>query len=214
MGRTNDTDPDEASVRRAYRRYAPVYDLIFGPPMMVGRMRSVEIINGLPGKRVLEVGVGTGLSLRRYRKDIQVTGIDLSTEMLAVAKRRVERLGLPNVEALLEMDAQNLDFPDESFDVVVAMYVMSVVPDPQKVAAEMRRVCKPSGMVLVCNHFTAENPVRRGFERMLSPLSRWLGWRPDFPRGQLLSGTDLEVVRTHPVPPFNLFNVLECRRPA
>src|SRR5512135_334501 len=142
---------DIASVRAAYRRYAKIYDLVFGGVFAFGRSRALSLANRRGGQRVLEVGVGTGLSLSGHRTDNRVVGIDISPEMLAIARRRVERQRLSHVEALLEMDAGQLDFPDSSFDVVVAMFVMTVVPDPQQVMSELKRVCKPGGHIYVVN---------------------------------------------------------------
>ncbi|MGI9383290.1 MAG: class I SAM-dependent methyltransferase, partial [Methyloligellaceae bacterium] len=137
---------DVASVQRAYRRWAPIYDLTFGRIAEAGRLHAVEIINRRKGT-VLEVGVGTGLSLPRYADHLKITAVDLSPDMLARAQERVEDEGLSNVVGLHEMDAGALEFDDESFDTVVAMYVMTVVPDPERVMAELERVCAPGGEV-------------------------------------------------------------------
>ncbi|MEO5374797.1 MAG: class I SAM-dependent methyltransferase [Alphaproteobacteria bacterium] len=203
---------DLVSVRRAYRRYAPVYDILFGPAMNMGRIATVHEVNRLAPRRVLEVGVGTGLALPRYRRDCAVTGIDVSREMLALARRRVERRRLTHVEQILEMDAQSLAFPDAHFDVVVAMFVMSVVPDPVRCLAEMRRVCRADGAILICNHFFAPERSAAWITRSISPFARSLGWRPDFTLDTLLDDGLLTVVSRQPVPPFGLFSLLECRK--
>ena len=127
----------------------------------------MRIANDRPGQRILEVGVGTGLSLPHFRSDLRVTGIDVSAEMLEKGKRRTERMGLAHVEGLHLMDAENLEFPDNTFDAVLALYVASVVPDPARFAAEMRRVCIPGGTIVVVNHFTSENPLARFMEKRL-----------------------------------------------
>jgi phosphatidylethanolamine/phosphatidyl-N-methylethanolamine N-methyltransferase len=202
---------DLESVRRAYRRYAPVYDLVFGPVMNMGRMRTVRAVNQMAPPRILEVGVGTGLSLPHYRRDIDIVGIDVSADMLAVARERVRQKGLSNVRGLHEMDAEKLEFDDGEFDVVVAMYVMSVVPHPELCLSEMRRVCKPGGVIVICNHFYAEDDAGRPLVQLLSPMARWLGWRPDFRLDAILSDSDLEVMSNQSVPPLGLFNVLQCR---
>ena len=154
---------DAASVRHAYRRWAPVYDFTFGLIAEAGRKNAVQIINRRKG-RVLEVGVGTGLSLPCYGSHLTITGIDLSPEMLAKAQDKVERKALGNVVALHEMDAGALAFPDESFDTVVAMYVMTVVPEPDRVMRELERVCAAGGEVILVNHFSQDEGVR-GFIR-------------------------------------------------
>ncbi|WP_207458853.1 methyltransferase domain-containing protein [Azospirillum sp. SYSU D00513] len=206
---------DSESIRNAYRRYARLYDKVFGTIMAPGRHAAVERINRRGGLRVLEVGVGTGLSLPDYRKDIRVVGIDLSTDMLRIAQKRVRDERLDNVEGLLEMDAGKLAFEDGSFDLVVAMYVMTVVPDPQGTMAELQRVCKPGGDILIVNHFAETRPgIRRTVERQLAPLSKTLGWRPDFTLDSLLAGSEVEVAALEQVPPFGLFSVLNCRNTA
>ena len=151
---------DAASVRHAYRRWAPVYDFTFGLIAEAGRKNAVQIINRRKG-RVLEVGVGTGLSLPCYGSHLTITGIDLSPEMLAKAQDKVERKSLGNVVALHEMDASALAFPDESFDTVVAMYVMTVVPEPDRVMRELERVCAAGGEVILVNHFSQDEGVPR-----------------------------------------------------
>lgn len=170
---------DLSGIRKTYKRYAGHYDMVFGPVFHPGRRMAVEAVNQRPSQRVLEVGVGTGLSLPLYRDDARVTGIDISPEMLARAREKVTAQALPQVEQLLEMDAENLEFEDNSFDVVVAMYVASVVPHPDRLMQEMQRVCVPDGDILIINHFASQNPVLRRLERTLKPLSQMLGFHPD-----------------------------------
>ncbi|MFD1623174.1 class I SAM-dependent methyltransferase [Azospirillum griseum] len=204
---------DAVSIRAAYRRYAGFYDRVFGTLLASGRHAAVAWLNRRGGLRILEVGVGTGLSLSDYRTDNRVVGIDLSTDMLKVAQERVAREHLTHVEGLLEMDAGKLAFADGSFDVVVAMYVMTVVPDPQGTMAELERVCKPGGDIVIVNHFAAPRPgLRRTVENWLAPLSKKLGWRPDFTLDSLLRGSPLSVESVETVPPFGLFSLLHCRR--
>ena len=145
------TAVDNDSVERVYKKLAKVYDLTFGPTLHPGRLHAIEQIGIKGGDRVLEVGVGTGINAALYPNDCHVTGIDLSSSMLKRARERVARKGLQNIE-LLEMDAAKLKFPDESFDVVYAPYVMSVVPDPVRVVHEMRRVCTRGGKIVLLNH--------------------------------------------------------------
>lgn len=170
---------DLASIRNAYRRYANHYDRVFGPVFAQGRHYAVDALNKKPGQRILEVGVGTGLSLPYYDRRSRVVGIDISPEMLAKAETRVAEECDGQVEDLLVMDAEALDFPDNSFDSVVAMYVASVVPNPDRLISEMRRVCRPGGDILIVNHFASRNPVLRGLEKGLRPLSKLVGFRPD-----------------------------------
>jgi phosphatidylethanolamine/phosphatidyl-N-methylethanolamine N-methyltransferase len=198
---------DEHAVRRAYARWAPVYDLSFGKIADAGRIIAVDTINRRRGK-VLEVGVGTGISLPRYRRHLRVSGIDLSPEMLDKARDRVTRLGLSNVDELVEMDAGNLTFGDETFDTVVAMYVMTVVPDPRKVMAELNRVCKPGGEVFIVNHFSQERGVRGFIEKVMAPFAEQLGWRSEFSINTILTQDGLHLVEERPMRPFGLFKLL------
>jgi phosphatidylethanolamine/phosphatidyl-N-methylethanolamine N-methyltransferase len=198
---------DAASVRHAYRRWAPVYDFTFGLVAEAGRKHAVEIINRRKG-RVLEVGVGTGLSLPCYGSHLTITGIDLSPEMLAKAQDKVERKKLDNVAALHEMDAGALAFPDESFDTVVAMYVMTVVPEPERVMRELERVCAAGGEVILVNHFSQEEGVRGFIERRLAPFADLIGWRPVFGIDQVLVCEDLRLAERRALRPFGLFTML------
>jgi phosphatidylethanolamine/phosphatidyl-N-methylethanolamine N-methyltransferase len=198
---------DADDVRAAYRRWAGVYDAVFGGVSAWGRRRAVAEVNRLPGARVLEVGVGTGLALPHYRREKRITGIDLSAEMLHRAHSRVAEARLSHVEALLEMDAEATSFPDSGFDIAVAMFVASVVPHPRRLLAEMRRVVRPGGHILFVNHFAAEGGPRWWAERALAPASRALGWHPDFAVDALLTPEDRARAAFSPVPPFGLFTL-------
>ena len=198
---------DTAAVREAYKRWAPVYDFTFGQVAKAGRIHAVEIINRRRGK-VLEVGVGTGLSLPSYAPHLRITGIDLSPEMLDKARERVEERGLSNVEALYEMDAGNLQFADDSFDTVVAMYVMTVVPDPERVMRELQRVCAPGGEVILVNHFSEDEGVRGWVERKMAPLADKLGWHPVFPVDKVMGCKGLRLSERRSLRPVGLFTML------
>jgi phosphatidylethanolamine/phosphatidyl-N-methylethanolamine N-methyltransferase len=177
------------AVKAAYRRYAKVYDAVFGPVLQPGRKAVLEALQCRPGDRVLEVGVGTGLSLPLYPPFVRLTGVDLSREMLEKARARVERRGLANVEGLHEMDALAMDFPDASFDKVVAMYVVSVVQEPARLLRELHRVCKPDGEIFIVNHVRSSNPVVGALERSLARFSDQLGFHPDFELHSLVNGS-------------------------
>lgn len=205
---------DLQAVRRSYARWAPVYDLTFGRITGAGRKRAVSVLNALGG-RVLEVGVGTGLALPGYRPGVEVTGIDASAEMLEKARDKVAELGLTHVRDLRVMDARHLDFPDASFDHIAAMHIMSVVPDPERVMAEMARVLRPGGTILIVNHF-ARDPQEKGwlpwFERKLAPLANLLGWHSDFERARVLSTKGLLLVEETHLPPFGMMTLLRLRK--
>ena len=158
---------DIRAIEQAYRRYARFYDVCFGAVFQPGRRAIVDRMDCGPGETILEVGVGTGLSLPLYPRDVSVVGIDISRHMLDQARVRQARCGRDNVAELMVMDAENMAFGDDSFDKVVAMYVASVVPDPRRLVDEMRRVCKSGGQIFMVNHFHSSNPVLGGFERLL-----------------------------------------------
>lgn len=198
---------DADAVRQAYRRWARVYDEVFGSVSAPGRRRAVAAVNALPGTRVLEVGVGTGLALPLYAPHKRVVGIDLSRDMLRLAKERVESEGLRNVEGLVEMDAECMGFADASFDIAVAMFTATVVPDARRLFREMRRVVRPGGELLFVNHFAADRGLRWWAERTLAPLSRVLGWHPDFMLSDLLDDPRAAAEIT-PCPPFGLFTLV------
>ncbi|TCT21469.1 class I SAM-dependent methyltransferase [Thiobaca trueperi] len=186
---------DIALLQKTYRRYANHYDYLFGPILHPGRRLTVSLANTKPHQQILEVGVGTGLSLPFYRPDSRVTGIDISPEMLDKARQRVAGCNLLHVEALHEMDAEHMDFPDATFDTVVAMYVASVVPNPHRLIDEMQRVCKPGGDIILVNHFASRQPVLRKIEAMLRPLSVTLGFRPDMALESLFDAADLQRIQ-------------------
>ena len=167
------------AVKAAYRRYARIYDVVFGAVLQPGRKAVLDALKLRPGDRVLEVGVGTGISLPLYPRDVRITGIDVSSEMLEKARGRVAQRRLENVDALLEMDAEDMTFPAASFDKVVAMYVVSVVPRPAKLLEELHRVCRPDGEIFLVNHFHSENPVMGALERALAVCSSQIGFNPD-----------------------------------
>ncbi len=206
------TKLDADAVRTAYRRQAVFYDAAFGRISRPARMRAITFINSLPGRHVLEVGVGTGLALPLYDRSKRVTGIDLSTDMLAHARARVEAEGLSHVEALLEQDAEATDFADASFDIAASMFVASVVPNPRLLLAELRRVVRPGGHILFVNHFVASRGPRRAIERAMAPLSRSLGWHPDFAPEDLFGPNIPREAVFEPVPPAGLFTLLRLPR--
>ena len=202
---------DEDAVKTAYRRWAPVYDNTFGRFASEGRKHAVEIINQSKG-RVLEVGVGTGLSLPAYKRQLEIVGIDLSPEMLEKARERVSTERLRNVAGLHEMDAGDLKFPDAAFDTVVAMYVMTVVPDPEKVMRELSRVCRPGGEVMLVNHFSADEGMRGWVERRMAPFADMLGWRPVFDVERVLVCDDLTLMEKRGLRPWGLFTMMRFRK--
>jgi phosphatidylethanolamine/phosphatidyl-N-methylethanolamine N-methyltransferase len=193
---------------KTYRLFSGSYDFVFGPIFHPGRKAAVRIANAQPGQRILEVGVGTGLSLPYFRSDAEVTGIDVSTEMLAKAKKRAAVL--PQVKAIIEMDAERTDFADNSFDAVLALYVASVVPDPARFAAEMRRVCRPGGTIVIVNHFMSDNPLVRGFEKMLAPLAGKIGFHADFELDNFIDVGQLAVREIRPSNLFGYWKLLRC----
>jgi phosphatidylethanolamine/phosphatidyl-N-methylethanolamine N-methyltransferase len=201
---------DDEAVREAYRGWAPVYDYSFGVVAGPGRRLAVSKLNEERG-RILEIGVGTGLSLPRYKSELEVMGIDLSPDMLAKAAGRVERLGLHR-KALAVMDAGKLAFADASFDAAAVMYVMTVVPDPAAVMAEMWRVLRPNGTAIVVNHFSRDGGLRGAVEQGLARFSRRLGWHPIFPLGTVTGAPGFRLVEAIDVAPLGLFTLLRLQK--
>jgi phosphatidylethanolamine/phosphatidyl-N-methylethanolamine N-methyltransferase len=173
---------------------------------------TMREVNALPAGDILEVGVGTGIALPHYKRDHRITGFDLSPDMLARAGRRVAEKNLDNVVALVEMDAGNLAFAEGAFDAAVAMFVMTVVPDPRRVLAEMARVVRPGGRIVVVNHFSAERGPRAAAERWLSRYSSLLGWNPEFAKQTLLGRSDLRLLTERSLAPFGLYTLLVFER--
>jgi len=201
---------DMQSVESAYRRYAGIYDYLFGPILEPGRRRMVERMACRPGESVLEIGVGTGLSLRHYPLTTRITAIDLSREMLARAADKVVNHGWWHV-SLMHMDAQQLSFADNSFDKVAVMYVASVVPDPEAMMREIRRVCRPGGDIYVVNHFSQQGTLLNWLENLAAPFAKLIGFRPLFPLGDFIALTGLPLLETMPVNAFGYWKLLHLR---
>lgn len=201
------------AVEVSYARWAPVYDRTFGAVTNVGRKYAVRYMNGY-GPSVLEVGVGTGLALPHYDSEMQVTGIDASEEMLEKARKKVQKLSLSHVKDLRYMDARNLEFPDNHFDAVAAMHIVSVVPEPERVVAEMARVCKPGGRVVITNHFARDKGALARLERLSAPFSNLLGWHSDFEISRVLRQDNLTVVEKGSLPPLGMMTFLVLEKKA
>ena len=179
-------------VEKVYNRYSSFYDVVFGKIFHSGREMAPDLLDLFPGARLLEVGVGTGLSLPLLPRNIAITAIDLSQKMLDRAKKRAASLALRNIE-LIKMDATRLDFPDQTFDRVLAAYFVSTVPDPVKVVLEMKRVCKPGGLLVFMNHFQSDNKLMNPFEKAVSPVFYRVGFRTDLNLNDLMRDCGLEV---------------------
>lgn len=200
---------DLETVERVYSNYASVYDHIFGKIFHESRESAVRRLNVAHGERILEVGVGTGLALPLYPRHCRVVGIDLSAGMLEKARERVRMHGLDNVE-LLRMDAGQMEFPDDSFDTVMAAYVVTAVPDYRKVVTEMIRVCRPGGRIIMLNHFSNGNKLIAAVEKVISPLCKHIGFRTDLSLNHVLEGTSLMVARKEKVNPLRFWHLVEC----
>jgi len=196
-------------VARVYENIAWAYDLIFGPSLHPGRVQAIQRMGIAPGDRVLEVGVGTGINASLYPRDCTVTGIDLSAPMLEKARDRIVRKGIRNVR-LLEMDAADLKFADDTFDIVYAPYLISVVPDPVTVVREMHRVCRPGGRIIVLNHFRSANPVLAWIERGISPFTVHIGFKSDLDLPAFLAQADLKPVSIEKVNVPRIWSLVTC----
>ena len=206
---------DNDSVERAYARWAPVYDLVFDKVMAAGRRAAVAAASRV-GLRILDVGVGTGLELPYFDAGASVVGVDLSEPMLRKAQERVQDRGLRQVIGLCVMDAARLGAADASFDAVVAPYVITVVPDPEKTLDELIRVVRDGGEVVLVNHIGAEAGPRAAFEKWLARQTRHLGWRPEFPWATIgdwcVRHGGVEMIERRPIGLFGLFTLIRLRK--
>ena len=204
-------DIDKDAVARAYDRWAPVYDLVFGPVFERGRQAAIAAAERVGG-RILEVGVGTGISLPDYSNKNRITGVDISPTMLRKAQDRVRELGLKHVEGLAVMDAADLKFEDNSFDVVVAQYVVTTVPDPEGTLDEFARVLKPGGEIILVSRVGAEAGLRKSLERWFQPAARKLGWRTEFAWERYSEWTartpSIRLIERRAMPPFGHFSLI------
>ena len=213
---TEELDFDRETVERAYDRWAPVYDLVFGGVFSKGRKAAIQATNRLGG-RVLEVGIGTGISLPQYAPNLRIFGTDISEAMLRKAKARVSELRLNNVEGLAVMDAEKLEFSDNSFDVVMAQYVVTAVPNPEAALDEFARVLRPGGELIILTRVSADTGVRRFIEQRLQPVVRPLGFRTaefDWSRyAQWLAGAHgMELAERRLIPPLGHFSLVRFRK--
>lgn len=200
---------DPEKIERVYTNYAGMYDQTFGKIMHPVRESAVRSLDVAPRERVLEVGVGTGMSLPLYPRNCEVVGIDVSVGMLEKAKKRLKEHQLDHV-VLQRMDAGQMDFPDDSFDTVIATYVVTAVPDYRPVISEMIRVCRPGGRIVMLNHFSNGNKFIAAVEKMISPMCAHIGFRTDLTLDTVLEGTSLLVARKEKVNPFRFWHLVEC----
>ena len=211
------TQMNSIGVAKAYDRWAPIYDLVFGAVFRQGRSVAIDAAERVGG-RILEVGVGTGISLPRYRRSSRITGVDLSDAMLDKARARVARLGLTNVEAIEIGDAERLAYPDHAFDVVVAQYVVSAVPHPLRALDECARVCRPGGEIVITTRVSADGGLRGAIERGLMPVTSRLGFRTEFPfslySDWVASRPDVTLLEARPIAPFGHFSLVRFGRTA
>jgi phosphatidylethanolamine/phosphatidyl-N-methylethanolamine N-methyltransferase len=212
----SELDFDRATVEQAYDRWAPIYDLVFGGVFEKGRRAAIVATNKIGG-RVLEVGIGTGISLPLYAPHIRIFGTDISEAMLRKAKARVAELRLKNVEGLAVMDAEKLEFPDNSFDVVMAQYVVTAVPNPEAALDEFARVLRPGGEMIILSRVSADAGMRRFIERRLQPVVRPLGFRTaEFAWSRFMQWAErahgIELVERRLVPPLGHFSLIRFRK--
>src|SRR5882762_10692125 len=198
-------------VARVYENIAWFYDLTFGPALHPGRVDAIRRMAIKPGDRVLEVGVGTGIIAALYPSDCSVTGVDFSSSMLEKARERIARKGVQNVR-LLQMDAANMKFADDTFDIVYAPYVISVVPDPVAVTREMHRVCRPGGRIVILNHFRCKNPVMAWIERIISPFTVHIGFKSDLDLPAFVAQAELKPLSIEKVNVPRIWSLVICTK--
>jgi phosphatidylethanolamine/phosphatidyl-N-methylethanolamine N-methyltransferase len=203
----------EAHESKIYSEFAPLYDKIFGKLFYNRIERVIDDLEIPLGAKVLEVGAGTGTSFPAYPTHCQVTGIDLAPDMLAQARQKIQENSWRHLE-VMEMNALNLEFPDNTFDFVMAFHVVTVVPDPIRMIAEAKRVCRPNGKIVIVNHFTSDVPVLGTLTKAIDPLTRWLGWRTDLQLKPFIETTDLSIEKVYKLSKTSLYTVVLGRKSA
>ena len=208
-------DPDRQVMEKAYARWAPVYDALCGPIFLNGRRAAAQAARRVGGK-ILEIGVGTGLSFDDYDDTTEITGIDISEPMIMRARARAASGRCPHVKGLAVMDAHDLNYPDASFDCVVAQFVITLVENPERVLSECARVARPGGQIILVNHLYSETGWAAAVERLLAQKARALGLRPEFPFQRLAdwasSHGGAELIERRKVPPFGVYTLVRFRR--
>jgi len=201
----------EAHESKLYSDFAPLYDKIFGKIFYNRLERVIEDLGIPPGAKVLEVGAGTGTSFPAYPSHCEITGVDLAPDMLARARQKIEDNGWSHFK-VMEMNALDLKFPNNTFDYVMAFHVVTVVPDPERMIGEARRVCKPGGRIVIVNHFTSEVPLLGKLTEALDPITRWLGWRTDLKLKPFIESANLKVEKIYKLNKASLYTVLLLRK--
>jgi phosphatidylethanolamine/phosphatidyl-N-methylethanolamine N-methyltransferase len=201
----------EAHESKLYAELAPLYDKVFGKIFYNRLEYVIENLGIPPGAKVLEVGAGTGTSFPAYPSHCEITGVDLAPDMLSRARQKIQENGWSHIK-VMEMNALDLKFPDNTFDYVMAFHVVTVVPDPVRMIAEAKRVCKPGGRIVIVNHFTSEVPLLGSLTQALDPLTRWLGWRTDLRLKPFIETTGLRVETSYKLSKASLYDVLLCRK--
>jgi phosphatidylethanolamine/phosphatidyl-N-methylethanolamine N-methyltransferase len=208
-------DPDRQVMEKAYARWAPVYDMLQGPVLINGRRAAAQAARDVGG-RILEIGVGTGLSFDDYDASTEITGIDISEPMITRARLRAASGRYPQVKGLTVMDAHDLKFEDASFDCVVGQFVITLVADPERVLSECARVTKPGGQIILVNHLYSERGLAAAVERLLAQKARALGLRPEFPFQRLAAWAQshggTELIKRRKVKPFGVYTLVRFRR--
>jgi phosphatidylethanolamine/phosphatidyl-N-methylethanolamine N-methyltransferase len=209
------TDPDRDVLEKAYARWAPIYDALCGPIFLNGRRAAARAAREAGG-RILEIGVGTGLSFEDYDATTEITGIDISEPMIARARLRAASGRFPWVKGLAVMDAHELNYDDASFDCVVAQFVITLVANPERVLSECARVVQPGGQIILVNHLYSERGLAAAIERLLARKARAMGLRPEFPFQRLAawatSHGGAELIERRKVPPFGVYTLVRFRR--
>lgn len=209
------TQMSTAGVTRAYDRWAPIYDLVFGAVFRRGRSDAIVAAERVGG-RIIEVGVGTGISLPQYARSSRIVAVDLSDAMLNKARARVREQHLSNVELVTVGDAENLQFADNSFDVVVAQYVVTACPHPERALDEFVRICRPGGEIIITTRVGAGQGLRGTIERTLMPLTSRLGFRTEFPWSRYEAWAahriDVHLLENRPLPPLGHFSLVRYQK--
>ena len=201
----------EAHESKLYAEFAPLYDRVFGKIFYNRLEQVIENLGIPPGAKVLEVGAGTGTSFPAYPAHCEIIGVDLAPDMLARARQKLQENGWSHIK-VMEMNALDLQFRENTFDYVMAFHVVTVVPDPVRMIAEAKRVCKPGGRIVIVNHFTSEVPILGSLTQALDPITRWLGWRTDLRLKPFIESTGLRVEKNYKLSKASLYDVILCRK--
>lgn len=182
--------------RRGYRRFAPLYDYVFGRGLHDARKVAIDALACEPDERVLEVCIGSGLSLDLYPENAHIVGIDLSHEMLGRAVHRLRQHPRVGRCDLLQMNAERLTFANASFDKAIVLFGVAGLPDPVQAMHELRRVCRPNARIVIASRFRGRRSWLSLYDLIAAPLYRFLAYRSDLDCHAFVTQSGLHVIES------------------